>query len=89
MATLAHPYEAKTFPALAQKILHDPPPLIATKYAPQPWWVWARSEPDACGLIARAPKRQRAPDGKWGYGPRCGGWAATQPRGALAAPAPR
>ena len=28
MCTLAHPYEAKTFPALAQKILHDPPPLI-------------------------------------------------------------
>jgi len=29
MCTLAHPYEAKTFPALAQKILHDPPPLIS------------------------------------------------------------
>jgi len=29
MATLEHPYEAKTFPSLAQKILNDPPPLMS------------------------------------------------------------
>jgi hypothetical protein len=31
LCTLEHPYEAKTFPALAQKILYDPPPLIGPK----------------------------------------------------------
>lgn len=31
MCTLEHPYEAKTFPALAQKILYDPPPCIGPK----------------------------------------------------------